>query len=104
MFRRLSQTLLVAVVMTIALTAFSSAAHACPGCKEATSEQSKNLARGFSYSILFMMPIPFIILGSFGGYVYYTVRKRDAEAAAPSTNSASANVPSSQESDASRSQ
>lgn len=82
MFRRTCHTLLLAVVATFA---FAASAHACPGCKEATSEQSRQLARGYSYSILFMMPIPFIILGSFGGYVYYTVRKRDAETPSPST-------------------
>ena len=59
----------------------ANSAVACPGCKEATSEQGANLARGFSYSILFMMPIPFIIVGSFGGYVYYVVRKREREEA-----------------------
>jgi hypothetical protein len=83
MVRRLRSTLLVSVVLTVALAAFStvlsSTAQACPGCKEAINEQSQQIARGYSYSILFMMPIPFIILGSFGGYVYYTIRKRDAE-------------------------
>src|SRR6187401_3420779 len=84
MFHRSRQTLLAAVVMTVALVSWTATASACPGCKEATSEQSQNLARGFSYSILFMMPIPFLILGSFGGYVYYTVRRRDREEAAAS--------------------
>lgn len=103
MFRRTCQTLLLAVVATFTLAA---SAQACPGCKEATSEASRQMARGYSYSILFMMPIPFIILGSFGGYVYYTVRqreytdrKRDAESAAGQNGASSA-----QESDASRSQ
>lgn len=74
MMRRLLITV-VAVTLTLAL---EGAAFACPGCKEATSEQGQNLARGFSYSILFMMPIPFIIVGSFGGYAYYTMRQREA--------------------------
>jgi hypothetical protein len=69
---------LAVVALAIALS-LEAAAFACPGCKEATSEQSANLARGFSYSILFMMPIPFLIVGTFGGYVYYTVRRRDRE-------------------------
>lgn len=72
------------VMMLVAATA--STAAACPGCKEATSDQSLNLARGFSYSILFMMPIPFIIVGGFGGYVYYTLRRRDAESVSPPAN------------------
>lgn len=76
MMRNLCRTVIVALMLVVAT---ASTASACPGCKEATSEQALNLARGFSYSILFMMPIPFIIIGSFGGYVYYTCRKRDRE-------------------------
>ena len=81
MIRRFAKTglLTAALLSGVGLASAPTTAVACPGCKEATSEQSANLARGFSYSILFMMPLPFIILGSFGGYVYYTVRKRDAE-------------------------
>lgn len=74
MMRRL---LLAVAAVTIAF-AFEGVVVACPGCKEATSEQGQNLARGFSYSILFMMPIPFIIVGSFGGYAYYVTRQREA--------------------------
>lgn len=81
MIRRFVKTGLVAAALLsgVALASAPTTVVACPGCKEATSEQGANLARGYSYSILFMMPLPFIILGSFGGYVYYTVRKRDAE-------------------------
>lgn len=78
--RNLHRLMLAAV---LALSTVSTA-DACPGCKEATSAQGRNLARGFSYSILFMMPIPFIIVGSFGGYVYYTVKQRERELAASS--------------------
>lgn len=77
----------IAMLAMALVVVASSTASACPGCKEATSEQSLNLARGFSYSILLMMPLPFIMVGSFGGYVYYVVRKREreqAEAAAKS--------------------
>ena len=82
MMRNLCRTALFAGMLVVATAStVSSTVSACPGCKEATSEQSKNLARGFSYSILFMMPIPFIIVGSFGGYVYYTVRQREREQA-----------------------
>lgn len=81
MIRRIAKTWLLAAALLcgVGMGLAPTTAVACPGCKEATSEQSANLARGFSYSILFMMPLPFLILGSFGGYVYYTVRKRDAE-------------------------
>lgn len=75
------------MLAAVLVVATASTASACPGCKEATSEQSANLARGFSYSILFMMPLPFIMVGSFGGYVYYVVRKREREQAAAAAKS-----------------
>jgi hypothetical protein len=75
---------IAAAVLALTLL-LQTATFACPGCIEATSDQSLNLARGFSYSILFMMPIPFIIVGSFGGYVYYTMRRRDVESAETKT-------------------
>ena len=80
MMRKICRTALFVGMLVVAT---ASTAWACPGCKEATSEQSKNLARGFSYSILFMMPIPFIIVGSFGGYVYYTMRQREGQMTVP---------------------
>ena len=39
------------------------------------------MAAGYFYSILFMMAMPFVIIGSFGGIAYLSVRKaRAAEA------------------------
>lgn len=77
LLRRISFRRILLLVVLGAASSVAATAHACPGCKEATSAQGNNLARGFSYSILFMMPLPFIILGSFGGYVYYTVKQRE---------------------------
>jgi hypothetical protein len=68
--------LVLALTLTVLTVVQAQAAFACPGCKEATSQQGNDLARGFSYSILFMMPIPFLIVGSFGGYAYYVTRQR----------------------------
>jgi hypothetical protein len=79
----LSRRFLTAAASLALVVSTQAAVWACPGCKEATSDQSLNLAKGFSYSILFMMPIPFIIVGGFGGYVYYTMKRRDARQAGP---------------------
>ena len=70
-------------------------ASACPGCKDAlvaNDPDQARIARGYFWSILFMMSMPFALLGTFGTYIYIEVRRaradqrqiaaRDAEAAA----------------------
>lgn len=66
-------------------------ASACPSCKEAIlssehAEAGGDIIAGFFWSILFMMSMPFAILGTFSGYMYLEVRRaraaRDAELAA----------------------
>jgi hypothetical protein len=55
-----------------------SVAQACPGCKEAIAEndlQGQRVARGYFWSILFMMSMPFAILGTFGTYCYVEIRR-----------------------------
>jgi uncharacterized paraquat-inducible protein A len=63
--------LLVVVVLT-------GEAWACPTCKSAISgDDPVSVARatGYFYSILFMMSMPFVIIGTFGGLAYFTIRK-----------------------------
>lgn len=51
---------------------------ACPTCKEGIAENdpaSQSQARGYFYSILFMMAMPFVIIGTFGGAAYYSIRR-----------------------------
>ena len=51
---------------------------ACPTCKDGLAESdpvSQAQARGFFYSILFMMAMPFVILGTFGSAAYFSIRK-----------------------------
>jgi len=57
---------------------FCTVATACPTCKEALSEgdlAGRKMAEGFFYSILFMMSMPFAILGTFGGAAYFSIRR-----------------------------
>ena len=58
-------------------------AEACPNCKEAiaTDPAKQGLARGLYYSILFMMSMPFFILGGLCTYFYYLVCRDRAEKA-----------------------
>lgn len=72
MFRRQSlMPLLICLALAIVLVA--DVASACPTCKENLSHNGQNLARGFYYSILFMLSMPFLILGSLCSYFYWEV-------------------------------
>ena len=52
-------------------------ADACPTCKDAlhTDPAQANLMRGYFWSILFMMSMPFVIFSSLGSYFYFQVRR-----------------------------
>ncbi len=53
-------------------------ASACPNCKEALASQSGDAARlqdGYTYSILFMMAMPFILFGTGAFFVFRAVRR-----------------------------
>jgi hypothetical protein len=69
-YRWLAPLALVAVLATVAT--------ACPTCKEgldASDPLHQSAARGFFYSILFMMSMPFAILGTFGSMAYFSIRR-----------------------------
>lgn len=71
----LSRALLVLVLVGL----FCQLAHACPGCKDALAENDPHHARmvsGYFWSILFMMGMPFALVGTFGAYCYLEVRRR----------------------------
>ena len=70
--------------LTFALL-LSTVATACPTCKESISENGGNLVRGYQWSIIFMMSMPFLILAGMSSMFYLDVRrarKRQAEEAA----------------------
>jgi hypothetical protein len=72
-------------IMTAALlVALVAAADAfgCPTCKDSvdTSDPAGlNLARGYFYSILLMLAMPFALAGSFGCYVWREMRRQQRE-------------------------
>ena len=53
---------------------------ACPTCKDAVADgpQQAAVVRGYFWSILFMMSMPFLIFGGLAGYFYYQVRQARA--------------------------
>ena len=57
-------------------------ADACPGCKDALAEndpQHAQMARGYFWSILFMMAMPFALIGTFGTFCYLEIRRKRLE-------------------------
>jgi hypothetical protein len=67
------------LILAIALVAVLAAvASACPTCKEGVDANDPNrqsLAAGFYYSILFMMSMPYILLGTLGFVAYNTIKR-----------------------------
>ena len=52
---------------------------ACPNCKDAVAAndpEAMNLARGYFYSILIMLAMPFALVSSFGAYVWREMRRQ----------------------------
>jgi heme/copper-type cytochrome/quinol oxidase subunit 2 len=62
---------------------------ACPTCKDSLTHDpaTANLARGYAYSILFMLSMPPLIFSGLAAYFYWEVR-RARRAAATSVPSA----------------
>lgn len=63
------------------LVVFLTAADAfgCPNCKDGFSSSdpdSVNVARGYFYSILLMLAMPFTLAGTFGAYVWREMRRQ----------------------------
>ena len=66
----------VAAVLMLVVS-LSSAALACPTCKLSleNDEHQQDVARGYYYSIVFMMSMPFLIVGSFGASMFVAVHR-----------------------------
>lgn len=80
---------LVAVVLAVSIAA---TALACPTCKQGIAENDpayQGMVAGYFYSILFMMAMPFVIIGTFGGFAYLSIRRaREAQALASAAEGA----------------
>lgn len=83
--RRCTRYLLAAAALVFTASALTAdAAWACPSCREALASSSGggDLVGGFFWSILFMLSMPFLLLGSFSLYFYLLIRKARASRAA----------------------
>ncbi len=68
----------IAVALLIALCGVALACPTCASGMDQGDEASRTMIGGWFWSIVFMMSMPFAILGSLGGYMYYLVRKARA--------------------------
>ncbi len=82
-----STRVLIGLLLLVLVTCVATEAFACPTCKDGIAESdpaSQAQARGYFYSILFMMAMPFVIIGTFGGAAYWSIRKaREQQAVEP---------------------
>jgi hypothetical protein len=79
------------VAVAIAATAASEAL-GCPNCKDAvnTSDpEGLNLARGYFYSILIMLAMPFTLISSFGIYVWREMQRQKRAGLSPTEQAVS---------------
>ena len=83
------------VIMALAILLFlalSEAASACPTCKAGLASHDPahgDLVGAYMWSILFLMAMPFTLLGSFSAYMYWQVRQARAQQAAQASPAAS---------------
>lgn len=75
---RVMRVALASVVVAASLLAVPSPADACPTCKDAIAQndpQHQQMVKGYFYSILFMMSMPFVVVGTFGGMAYLSIKR-----------------------------
>ncbi len=76
-FRRVSLLSLLLIVLLVGV------AEACPTCKDqlAADPAAYNIARGYFWSILFMLSMPILVFTGLGSYFYWEVRRAYAREA-----------------------
>jgi hypothetical protein len=75
---------LVAALVLVMVALAAADAVGCPNCKDAVNTADPdglNLARGYFYSILLMLAMPFTLAGSFGCYVWREMRRQQRDQA-----------------------
>jgi uncharacterized paraquat-inducible protein A len=79
----------IAMMIAVCMVALVAATDvwACPTCKDGIAGNdpvSQATAAGYFYSILFMMAMPFVIIGTFGSAAYLSIRRaREAQSSQP---------------------
>jgi uncharacterized membrane protein len=73
-----SQRLLTWIAPLALVALVATVATACPTCSEGLAGNDphhRSIAAGFYYSILFMMSMPYILMGSLGCLAYVSIRR-----------------------------
>ena len=70
------------LLLVLALLLLPEVLEACPNCKEAYSADGQSpVASGFNASIIFMMIMPFLVLGGFAVRLWMAQKRRARESA-----------------------
>ena len=72
------------LIFALALLVFPAVGEACPTCKDGMAEggpHTASMIQGYFYSILFMMAMPFLILGGLSALFYWEIVKARREQA-----------------------
>ena len=75
--------LILGLSIAVLLVWLPETAVACPTCKDGLAENDpagQAIAAGYFWSILFMMSMPFVLIGSFASYAYYIVQRAHRQA------------------------
>ena len=64
-------TVLLVLLIAILVAIIPHTLEACPACKNL----DEPIARGFNWSVLFMMAMPFTVFGIIGGSIFYIFRQ-----------------------------
>ena len=85
----MNRYVVVGLFVLIVSIAVGSDAWGCPTCKDglqAADSEGANIARGYFYSILLMIAMPFTLAGSFGLYVWREMRRQQHAEGVDTTN------------------
>lgn len=76
-WKRVASSILRVTVTAVFVVMVAQALSACPTCKDGMAQDPAriNMVRGYFWSILFMMSMPFLIFGGLGYYFYREMKR-----------------------------
>ena len=76
-WNRVASSIFRVTVTVVFMVLVAQALSACPTCKDGMAQDPAriNMVRGYFWSILFMMSMPFLIFGGLGYYFYREMKR-----------------------------